>query len=198
VDKLSLAQTTEVQQQMARREVKVSFDHHSIRTQPVDRQEMELRAPAVRKAIVRSRLEQLTDIQREKYVVDNVEQREQLAEDLQYLVGRTYFDEVESVLHDEAHKAVIAYRRSLDGRNHKFDDSPFLVYGNGGVLQLCELWGIDDGQGGIRWPVSEAEWSDAQLQDEEVQSKLSQCVESETPYDVGHGQGRSLSVIPKA
>ena len=79
-----------------------------MKAQPINRIEMELQAPAVRKAIVRSRLEQLSDIQREKYVIDNVEQSEQLAEELQYLVGRTYFDddtghqyEVESVLYDE-------------------------------------------------------------------------------------------------
>ena len=44
------------------------------------------------------------------------------------------------MLYDEEHKAVTAYRRAMDGKTHQLDDSPFLVYGNGRVLQLCELW----------------------------------------------------------
>ena len=85
---------------------------------------------------------------------------------IKYLVGKRYFDdesghlyEVESVLYDEEHKAVIAYRRAMDGKTRQLNDSPFLVYGDGGVLQLCELWDENSGQGGIKWPDSEAEWA---------------------------------------
>ena len=75
---------------------------------------MELHASGVRRAIVKTKM-QLTEEERERYVLDYVEQSEGLTEELQYLV---YFDdesghlyEVESVLYDEEHKAVIAYGR---------------------------------------------------------------------------------------
>ena len=35
------------------------------------------------------------------------------------------------MLYDEEHKAVIAYRRAMDGKTHQLDDSLFLVYGDG-------------------------------------------------------------------
>ena len=40
------------------------------------------------------------------------------------------------MLYDEEHKAVIAFRRAMDGKTHQLDDSLLLVYGDGGVLQL--------------------------------------------------------------
>ena len=63
------------------------------------------------------------------------------------------------MLYDEEHKAMIVYRRAMDGKTHQLDDSPFLVYGDGGVLQQCELWDVDNGQGGIRWPDGKSEWT---------------------------------------
>ena len=111
------------------------------------RSKVELHAPVVRRVIVRSKLEQLTEEERERYVLENVEQSEELAEELQYLVG--YFDdesghlyEVQSVFYYEEHKAMIACRRAIDGKTHQLNDSPHFLYGDGGVLQLCELWDI--------------------------------------------------------
>ena len=65
----------------------------AITSAPLERGEVELHAPGVRRAIVRSKLEQLEEEERERYVLDNVEQSEELAEELQYLVDRRYFDD---------------------------------------------------------------------------------------------------------
>jgi hypothetical protein len=192
VDKLPPHLAAEVRHELAKRGIKTEREGR-IKSHTVTLDEMVVQAPGARGAIVRSRLEQLSDIEREKYVIDNVEQSEQLADDLQYLVGRQYFDdetghqyEVESVLYDEDHKAVIAYRRAMDGRYHKLDDAPFLVYGEGGILQLCELWGIDDGRDRVVWPADEVAWAQAQAGDEEVLEKLSKCVVTNQEYEVGH------------
>ena len=68
---------------------------------------------------------------------------EELAEKLQYLLGRrggilmtSNLYKVKSVPYDEVHKAVIAYRRAMDGNTNQLDDSSILVYDDGGVLQL--------------------------------------------------------------
>ena len=63
------------------------------------------------------------------------------------------------MVYDEEHRAVLAYRKARDGKMHRLDNSPFLVYGDDGILLLCELWGVDNGQGDIRWPKSEVEWA---------------------------------------
>ena len=174
-------------------------------SQPLEKGEVELQSPGVRKAVVRSRMEQLSEIERERYVLDNVEQSAELAEELQYLVGQTFFDdenghqyEVESVVYDEDHRAVIAYRRARDGKTHRMDDAPYLVYGDCGILQLCELWGIDSDQDGTRWPQSDEEWSRAQTHDEEGQRLLSECLLTGQEYKVSrdimvaHGDSRVL------
>ena len=103
--------------------------------------------------MVRTRIEQLSDIEREKYVVDNVEQLEELADQLQFLVGQSYFDDesgyhykVESIKYHDRHRAVIAHQRALDGRMHWNDDASYLIYGDGGVLPLVDLWGVDQGE----------------------------------------------------
>jgi hypothetical protein len=63
---------------------------------------------------------------------------------------------------DAAFGAVIDYRRALDGKLHAHDDSPQLVYGDGGLLQLVDLWGIADSEGEVRWPENDQEWAQAQ------------------------------------
>jgi hypothetical protein len=189
---LSPADAEDVRTIMRRKGVELPPAPGHMTASPVQREELDAQAPAVRKLVVRSRLEQLSDTEREKYVIDNVEQCEELADHLQYLVGRTYFDDenghqyqVESVEYDENHRAVIAYRRSMSGRTHKYDDAPHLVYGDGGVLQLVELWGIDDGSDRIRWPSTTREWAQAQGKDQQIQDLLAKCVDTNKEYSVG-------------
>ena len=54
-------------------------------SKPLERGEVELHAPGVRRVSVRSRLYQLMEEEIDRYVQDNAEQ-------LQYLIGRRYFD----------------------------------------------------------------------------------------------------------
>ena len=184
MDRLTPDQAAQVRDEVGAQGIRESVGQAMTST-PLERGEVEPYAPGVSRAIVKSKLEQLTEEERERYILDNVEQSEELAEELQYLVGRRYFDdesghlyEVESLLHDEEHKAVIAYRRAMYGKTHQQDDSPFSVYGDGGVLQLCEVWGVDNGQGGIKWPDSEAEWAAYQDSDAEGQRLHRECVET--------------------
>jgi hypothetical protein len=99
-----------------------------------------------------------------------------------YLVGKEYFDDenrikykVDSVEYDAAYGAVIGYRRALDGKLHAQDDSPHLVYGEGGLSQLVDLWGIDDGEGDVRWPESDQEWAQAQRACDSTMKIISEC-----------------------
>lgn len=76
------------------------------------KEDVEAQAPAVRRLLGRSRLDQLSDIEREKYAIGNVKQCEELAEQLQFLVERHYYDgengiryQVESVKIDDTRQS---------------------------------------------------------------------------------------------
>jgi hypothetical protein len=148
----------------------LKMDVERPRVKRTQRDTVEDLPPSSRKRAVKAAIARLTEAERDKYVFDNVEQSDQLAEDLQYLVGKEYFDDengikykVDSVEFDAAFvDPVIGYRRALDGKLHAHDDSPQLVYGDGGLLQLVDLWGIDDGKGDVRWPENDQEWAQAQ------------------------------------
>ena len=75
-------QAAQVREEVGAQENKESRDQAMIST-PLERGEVELHAPGVRRAIVKSKLEQLTEEERERYVLDNVEQSDELAEELQ-------------------------------------------------------------------------------------------------------------------
>jgi hypothetical protein len=69
-------------------------------------------------------------------VYDNVFQCPELAEDLQYLVGKRCVDDenealyqIDKMIYMESAKAVVGYRRAMDGRLYKYDDDPFHVSG---------------------------------------------------------------------
>jgi hypothetical protein len=118
---------------------------------------------------VRKAIDRMSELERDKYTLDNVEQCEQLATDLKYLVGRQYYDDdngvkylVDSIDYEESYKAVIGYRRASDGKLHPYDDAPHFVCGDGGILQLVDLWGIDGREADVRWPESNQEWAQMQ------------------------------------
>ena len=62
---------------------------------------------------------------------------------------------------------------------HQQYDSPFLVHGNGAVLHLCELWGVDNDQD------SKSEWVPYQEGDAEGRRWRRESVESGREYQVG-------------
>ena len=92
LDKLSVEQAARVRDLLGKQGQR-DERRRLMMARSMDAAELELQAPRVRRAVVRSRLEQLSDIKREKYVVDNVEQSKQLADKLQYLVGKVFYDD---------------------------------------------------------------------------------------------------------
>ena len=88
----------------------------AMESKPLERGIVGLHAPGVRQAIVKSKLEQLTEEKRERYVLDNVEQSEKLAEELQCLVGRRYFDDESGHLKVQGSNRVLYWRRESRGR----------------------------------------------------------------------------------
>jgi hypothetical protein len=119
----------------------LKMDVERPRVKRTQRDTVEDLPPSSRKRAVKAAIARLTEAERNKYVFDNdnVEQSDQLAEDLQYLVGKEYFDdengikfEVDSVEFDAAFGAVIVYRRALDGKLHAHDDS----------LSWCMVMGV--------------------------------------------------------
>jgi hypothetical protein len=69
---------------------------------------------------------------------------------------------VDSIEYEDSFRAVIGYRRALDGKLYPYDDAPHLVYGDGGLLQLVDLWDIDGIGAGVRWPETDQEWAQSQ------------------------------------
>jgi hypothetical protein len=57
---------------------------------------------------------------------------------------------VDSIEYEDSFRAVTGYRRALDGKLHPYYDAPHLVYGDGGLLQLVDLWDIDGIGAGVR------------------------------------------------
>ena len=94
----------------------------------------------------------------ERYVYDEVAQSPELAEKLQFLVGRKFIDDengrlytVDRVTYSETARAVVGFRRSLTGNAYKYDDDAFHVYGEMGLYQLTDLYGVEgDALGEVR------------------------------------------------
>lgn len=178
-----------IREEMAKRGVDVPVP--LLKTTEVTKDDIMAMPPKERKKHVNRAQKQLTEAALEKYSYDNVEQCEELAEDLQYLVGKDYFDDetgvhyqVESIEYDEANKVVVGYRRAMDGRLHKDDDAAYAVYGDGGILSLVELWGIDSGKDGISWPTTDEDWATAQNIDPSVKAIIDQCGSGEEEVTV--------------
>ena len=81
-DQLTLDQAAQIRDEVGAPGNRESGGQTMITT-PLERGEVKLHAPGVRRTIVKSKLEQLTEEGRERYVLDNVEQSEELAEELQ-------------------------------------------------------------------------------------------------------------------
>ena len=81
----------------------------------------------------------------EECSLENVDECPELAEDLQFLVGRKYVDDgrkymIDTIQWDPHYEHVIGFRRPLSGRTHKEDTCPFLVYGREGLFELSERY----------------------------------------------------------
>ena len=130
---------------------------------------------------VRTAQEQLTDKELERYAYDNTIQNEEHATILnEMLVNRRFIDdengllyEVARVWYDEGVRAIVGERRQLSGQASEFDDDCFYVYGYGGLLMLTDLYQIGGGADDeVRWPTTNAEWGQAQLEDDSLKEIL--------------------------
>lgn len=132
---------------------------------------------------VRSAVEQMEDLELEKYAFDNVIQSEELAEQLQYLVGRKFIDDengklyvIDRIWYLDTAKAVVGTRRPLSGNQRAYDDDCFYVYGAMGLLQLSELYDVGNEEGEpVKWPQSGVEWELAQRGDQYLRGLLEEC-----------------------
>jgi len=129
----------------------------------------------------------------EKYSYANVIQSEALADKLQYLVGKKFIDDengveyqVEDIFYSTTARVVLGHRKALAGAAHKYDDDPFAVYGAMGLLQLTELYEIDDGAGDIVWPATHLAWEAEQAKDSQL-LQWKQGLEVERPLEVEKG-----------
>lgn len=65
--------------------------------------------------------------------------------------------------HGYAHKSFLIGSSVRDAGTF----SAYLIYGDGGILQLCKLWSVESDQDEVRWPRDEVGWAQTQGQDDE-------------------------------
>jgi transposase InsO family protein/cbb3-type cytochrome oxidase subunit 3 len=124
------------------------------------------------------------EIDQEKYVFDNVYQNEKLALELKNtLEGKFYIDDengrlykVRDIQFDPDFKRVIGYRVDCSGRPPtKYDDYPYDVFGQMGLMQLVDLYNVDNSE--IKWPGNDLKKiSEYQLEDSEIQEIINEGV----------------------
>ena len=144
--------------------------------------------PRGRAKKVRTAAEQQTVLEKERYAYDNIIQSAELAEVMQYLVGRKYMDdengktyEVEKIWFSASACAVVGIRRSLDGQVAAMDNDCFYVHGPMGLLQLTELYYVgEELEDEVTWPQDHAQWMEAQARDSQLGPLVSSMAAGET------------------
>jgi hypothetical protein len=149
------------------------------------------RSDKTRAKEVRTAAGQKKDAWQERHSFDNVLQSQELAERLQYLVGKRYIDdengklyEVAKVWFSRSHEAVVGTRRPLTGHSQAYDDDCFFVFGISGLLQLTELYDVGHAVGDVNWPKSGTEWIMAQGTDSDLRDIISK-VDPDKEVDSG-------------
>ena len=122
------------------------------------------------------------ELNMEKYVFDNVIQSEELAEEMKHeLEEKFYIDDengrlyqIREVEFHEEFKRVVGYRVDCSGQKaSKFDDYPFDVFGEMGLLHLVDLYEIDNKEQEIKWPGNNLSIiSKYQLEDPEIKQMM--------------------------
>jgi hypothetical protein len=121
----------------------------------------------------------------EECSLDSVHECPELADELQFLVGRKYRDEgrlyeIDTIQWDPHYEHVIGFRRRNSGRTHKEDASPFLVYGREGLFELSERYLLShpEERDTIKWPRTVEEWAMVQQADEGLRKIMNEIRES--------------------
>ena len=116
----------------------------------------------------------------DELAIENVEETQQLADSLQFLVGRKFEDEgrlyeIMRVQYDRVWERVIGFRRPLSGKTPKRDDgSPFCVYGKEGLYELSELYYLHhpESRERVPWPSDDDAWALMQEADPDLRAIL--------------------------
>jgi hypothetical protein len=122
----------------------------------------------------------------EKYAYDGVIQCEELASELQYLVGRVFVDpdnggryEVSLVEYNEEFKVVVGGKRSLDGKLRKYDDSLICVFGREGIMEMTDNY-VAHHPTPQAWPSTAKEMRDLQQLDAHLAGIITACLNAES------------------
>ena len=107
---------------------------------------------------------------------ENVDECEELADKVQFLVGRKFEDEgrlyeVMQVRYDPEFEKVIGFRRPMSGKTpHGHDGSAFCVYGKEGLYELTERYLLHhpEERDCVVWPTDHVGWAQAQSEDPEL------------------------------
>ena len=107
---------------------------------------------------------------------ENVNECEELALELQFLVGRKFRDEgrmyeIMQVRFDPQYERIIGFRKPLSGKTpHREDGSAFCVYGREGLYELTERYLLHhpEDRNDVVWPPDNVAWAEAQALDPEL------------------------------
>lgn len=151
---------------------------------------LDLEDERLRKKLAEQHAEDLRRVEAEylrKYSYDGVIQCPELAEEMQYLVGRKFIDtennglyEVSAVLYNPEFEVVVGTRRPMDGRPRRYDDSQFCVFGREGLLELTDVHMENHGSEVCSWPDSSRVMSQKQMEDPELSPIIDACKASQT------------------
>ena len=116
---------------------------------------------------------------------ENVEESEELANELQFLVGRKFQDEgrmyeIYQVRFDPEYERIIGFRRPLSGKTpHKEDGSAFCVYGQEGLFELSERYLLHNPEerDTVEWPKNNSDWAGMQVEDPELNTIIQEITD---------------------
>ena len=128
---------------------------------------------------------------------ENVDECEELADSLQFLVGRKFEDEgrmyeVYQVRYDPQYERIIGFRRPLSGKTpHKEDGSAFCVYGQEGLYELTERYLLlhPEERTTVEWPANNIEWARLQAEDPEL-SEIIKEIEDQGGGSIKRGRNK--------
>jgi hypothetical protein len=121
----------------------------------------------------------------EKYAYDGVIQCEELAVDLQYMVGQKFVDtdngglyEVSQITYNEEFGVVVGGKRAMDGKLRKYDDSMVCVFGRDGLLEMTDTYSAQH-PADQAWPTTRGEMEHLQRADPKLREIIEKCKEDE-------------------
>ena len=107
--------------------------------------------------------------------LENVDECEALADELQFLNDRKFEDDgrlfqIWQVRYDPESERIIGFRRPMSGRTHGEDACAYFVFGREGLYELSERYILKHPEEGVNvsWPKDNAEWARRQRECEDT------------------------------